>query len=92
MESLNKMEGGNKGLVDILKGLKLDFEDPQTFKYKTQKELAEGDKKMRNAMLKKIFYKRNPFSPNNLVMKTLLGHDQASFGNPNVILKNRLLV
>ncbi|XP_072944361.1 uncharacterized protein [Epargyreus clarus] len=61
--------------------------DPINFSYKTQKRLAEGDNKMRKAMLKKLFYKRNPFSPRNLLIRTLLGKDRSSFGEPPKMYK-----
>lgn len=57
--------------------------DPMKFSWQTEKELADGDLKIRNAMLKKLFYKRNPFSPRNLIVKTLLGKDKSSYGEPN---------
>ncbi|KAJ8723013.1 hypothetical protein PYW07_004193 [Mythimna separata] len=60
---------------------KLD-NDPMKFSLKTERELADGDLKLRNAMLKKLFYKRNPFSPRNLIVRTLLGKDKSSYGEP----------
>ncbi|KAJ8725353.1 hypothetical protein PYW08_003536 [Mythimna loreyi] len=56
--------------------------DPMKFSLKTERELAAGDLKLRNAMLKKLFYKRNPFSPRNLIVRTLLGKDKSSYGEP----------
>lgn len=64
--------------------------DPMAYSYQTQKELAQGNLKMRNAMLKKIFYKRNPFSPRNLIVKTLLGKDKSSFGDATGVLRPRM--
>lgn len=69
---------------------KVRQEDPMKFSFNTQKKLAEGDMKMRNAMLKKLFYKRNPFSPRNLIIKTLLGKDKSSYGEPNVTFRPRM--
>ncbi|XP_059061243.1 uncharacterized protein LOC131854128 [Achroia grisella] len=64
--------------------------DPLKFSHKTQKELANGDANMRNAMLKKLFYKRNPFSPRNLIVRTLLGKDKSSFGDPPMMYRPRM--
>lgn len=64
--------------------------DPMKFTLKAQKDLAEGDMKIRNAMLKKLFYKRNPFSPRNLIVRTLLGKDKSSFGEPPTIFRPRM--
>lgn len=64
--------------------------NPLKFSFKTQKQLAEGDVKMRNAMLKKLFYKRNPFSPRNLIVRTLMGKDQSSYGEPQVSFRPRM--
>ncbi|CAB3252082.1 unnamed protein product [Arctia plantaginis] len=64
--------------------------DPIAYSYQTQKELAQGNLKMRNAVLKKIFYKRNPFSPRNLIVKTLLGKDKSSFGDATGVLRPRM--
>lgn len=58
--------------------------DPMKFSLKAERELAAGDLKLRNAMLKKLFYKRNPFSPRNLIVRTLLGKDKSSYGEPPV--------
>ncbi|XP_075992890.1 uncharacterized protein LOC142987836 [Anticarsia gemmatalis] len=66
--------------------------DPMSYSLKTQKELAEGDMKLRNAMLKKLFYKRNPFSPRNLVVRTLLGKDKSSFGEPPTMFRPRMFI
>ncbi|XP_022124378.2 uncharacterized protein LOC110999570 [Pieris rapae] len=66
--------------------------DPLKFSLKTQKELALGDTKMRNAMLKKLFYKRNPFSPRNLIIRTLLGKDKSSWGDPPRMYKPRMFI
>lgn len=66
--------------------------DPFKYSYKTQKRLAEGDIKMRNAMVKKLFYKRNPFSPRNLLVRTLLGKDRSSFGEPPKMYKPRMFL
>jgi hypothetical protein len=68
----------------------LDKPENMNFSYKTQKNLAEGDKKMRNAMLKKMFYKRNPFSPRNLIVRTILGKDKSSFGEPPSMYRPRM--
>lgn len=64
--------------------------DPLRYGYETQKKLAFGDVKMRNAMLKKLFYKRNPFSPRNLIVKTLLGKDKSSYGDPPSAFRPRM--
>ncbi|CAF4843254.1 unnamed protein product [Pieris macdunnoughi] len=66
--------------------------DPLKFSIKTQKQLALGDTKMRNAMLKKLFYKRNPFSPRNLIVRTLLGKDKSSWGDPPRMYKPRMFI
>lgn len=49
-----------------------------TWKYQLQmqQELAKGDQKIRNVLLKKMFSKRNPFSPRNPIIKTILGTDK----------------
>lgn len=64
--------------------------DPMKFSLKTQKDLAQGDMKMRNAMMKKLFYKRNPFSPGNIIMKTLLGKDPSSLGEPVGVFRPKM--
>ncbi|CAK1552686.1 unnamed protein product [Leptosia nina] len=66
--------------------------DPMKFSLKTQKQLALGDMTMRNAMLKKLFYKRNPFSPRNLIVRTLLGKDRSSWGEPPRMYKPRMFI
>ncbi|XP_038215343.1 uncharacterized protein LOC119834896 [Zerene cesonia] len=66
--------------------------DPMKFSLKTQKQLAEGDMKLRNAMLKKLFYKRNPFSPRNLIVRTLLGKDKSSWGEPPKMYRPRMFI
>lgn len=66
--------------------------DPLAFSYLKQKQLAEGDVKMRNALLKKLFYKRNPFSPRNLIVRTLLGKDKSSYGEPPAIYRPKLFL
>ncbi|CAH2086934.1 unnamed protein product [Euphydryas editha] len=66
--------------------------DPMTFSLKTQKQLAQGDMKLRSAMLKKLFYKRNPFSPRNLIVRTLLGKDKSSFGDPPKMYRPRMFL
>lgn len=66
--------------------------DPMTFSLKTQKQLAQGDMKMRSAVLKKLFYKRNPFSPRNLIVRTLLGKDKSSFGDPPKMYRPRMFL
>ncbi|XP_050344947.1 uncharacterized protein LOC126769954 [Nymphalis io] len=66
--------------------------DPLAFSFKTQKQLEQGDMKIRNAMLKKLFYKKNPFSPRNLIIKTILGKDKSSFGNPPKMYKPRMFL
>ncbi|CAH0718698.1 unnamed protein product, partial [Brenthis ino] len=66
--------------------------DPLDFSLKTQKQLAQGDMKLRNAMLKKLFYKRNPFSPRNLIVRTLLGKDKSSYGNPPKMYRPRMFI
>ncbi|XP_049695207.2 uncharacterized protein LOC110374869 [Helicoverpa armigera] len=66
--------------------------DPMQFAFKKQKELAEGDQKLRNAMLKKLFNKRNPFSPRNLIVRTLLGRDKSSFGETPTMMRPRLFL
>ncbi|XP_013184337.2 uncharacterized protein LOC106130116 [Amyelois transitella] len=66
--------------------------DPRMFSFKKQKELASGDKKLKNAMLKKLFHKKNPFSPNNLIVKTLMGRDPSSFGEPPVMYRPRMFL
>ncbi|XP_049867193.1 uncharacterized protein LOC126367620 [Pectinophora gossypiella] len=65
-------------------------QDPMAFGYKTSKKLAAGDTKMRKAMVKRLFYKRNPFSPRNLIVKTLLGNDPSSYGEPNIKMRPRM--
>lgn len=72
--------------------LKQKRPDPMDFSLKTQKQLAQGDMKLRNAMLKKLFYKRNPFSPRNLIVKTLLGKDKSSFGDPPKMYRPRMFI
>ncbi|CAH2074752.1 unnamed protein product, partial [Iphiclides podalirius] len=42
----------------------------------TQQQLAETDMTIRNAMMKRFFKKRNPFSARNPVLQTLLGKDK----------------
>lgn len=66
------------------------LDQPNSFTYETQKKLAQGDIKMRNAMLKKMFYKRNPFSPRNLIVRTLLGKDKSSYGEPPMMYRPRM--
>lgn len=57
-------------------------EDNMAYSYMQQQRLAAGDTNMRNKMIKKMFHKRNPFSPRNLIVRTLLGKDKSSYGNP----------
>ncbi|XP_026750248.2 uncharacterized protein LOC113510901 [Galleria mellonella] len=64
--------------------------DPLKLSHKTQKQLADGDINMRNAIMKKLFYKRNPFSPRNLIIRTLLGKDKSSFGEPPKMYRPRM--
>lgn len=83
------------GFFAALKHLqKGDYDDigesPTTFGYNTHKRLAEGDMKMRNVLLKKLFYKRNPFSPRNLMVRTLLGKDKSRYGVGPPNMKTRL--
>ncbi|XP_022820239.1 uncharacterized protein LOC111352116 [Spodoptera litura] len=56
-----------------------------------QKELADNDLKMRNVMMKKLFNKRNPFSPKNLMVQTLLGRDK-NYIEPPVMFKPKLFL
>ncbi|XP_041977570.1 uncharacterized protein DDB_G0283697-like [Aricia agestis] len=65
---------------------------PKDFTFKTQQQLAQGDTKMKNALIKKLFYKRNPFSPRNLIVKTLLGNDPSSYGNPPKLIKPKYFI
>lgn len=78
------------GFFSALKNLqKGDYNDvgenPMTFGYKTHKRLAEGDLKMRNVLLKKLFFKTNPFSTRNMVVRTLLGKDKSNYGAPPAV-------
>ncbi|CAH0406735.1 unnamed protein product [Chilo suppressalis] len=69
-----------------------ELDKSDNFTYKTQKKLAEGDMKMRNAMFKKLFYKKNPFSPRNLIVRTVLGKDKSSYGEPPMLYRPRLFL
>ncbi|CAG9783469.1 unnamed protein product [Diatraea saccharalis] len=69
-----------------------ELDNADNFTFKTQKNLAEGDIKMRNAMLRKLFHKRNPFSPRNLIVRTLLGKDKSSYGDPPMLYRPRMFV
>ncbi|XP_023947669.2 uncharacterized protein LOC112052720 isoform X2 [Bicyclus anynana] len=64
--------------------------DTINFSYKTQKDLAQRDMNLKNAMIKKLFYKRNPFSPSNLIMRTLLGKNKSLYDNPPQAFKPRM--
>ncbi|KAG6461032.1 hypothetical protein O3G_MSEX012388 [Manduca sexta] len=64
--------------------------DPMAFSFMKQKQLAEGDFKIRDAMVKKLFYKRNPFSPRNLLVRTILGKDKSSYGDPPTMYRPRM--
>ncbi|XP_039747071.1 uncharacterized protein LOC120624534 [Pararge aegeria] len=66
--------------------------DTMNFSLKTQKDLAQGDMNLKNVMMKKLFYKKNPFSPRNLIMRTLLGKDKSSYGNPPKIFRPRMFL
>ncbi|XP_053625649.1 uncharacterized protein LOC128683754 [Plodia interpunctella] len=66
--------------------------DPRMFSFRKQKELLAGDAKLKNAMLKKLFHKRNPFSPNNLIVKTLMGRDPSSFGDAPVMQRPKMFL
>ncbi|KAL4706311.1 hypothetical protein ACJJTC_004920 [Scirpophaga incertulas] len=68
----------------------IDKHDDGDFTNKTQKHLADQDVKLKNALLKKLFYKRNPFSPRNLIVRTILGKDKSSFGVPPKIYRPRM--
>ncbi|XP_063377681.1 uncharacterized protein LOC134664900 [Cydia fagiglandana] len=46
-----------------------------TLTEKIQKDLTKNDKTMTNAMLRKLFYKRNPFSPQNRFVRTIMEKD-----------------
>ncbi|CAG5011204.1 unnamed protein product [Parnassius apollo] len=62
------------------------------FSYKnTQKQLAETDMTIRNAMVKRFFYKRNPFSSKNPIVQTLLGKDKP-MEEPINLLRGRMFV
>lgn len=63
-------------------------ENPTTYGYKTHKRLAEGDINMRNALLNKLFFRKNPFSPRNLMVRTLLGKDKSKYAAP--VMKTRM--
>lgn len=67
-------------------------DDTVKFSLNTRKQLEEGDMNIRNAMMKKLFYKRNPFSPRNLIVRTLLGKDKSSYGNPPKMYRPRMFV
>ncbi|KAJ0180235.1 hypothetical protein K1T71_003639 [Dendrolimus kikuchii] len=73
-----------------LQNLEPKMNDPMNFTLKTQRELAQGNVNMKKALMKKLFYKRNPFSPRNLIVKTLLGKDKSSFGAPPRMYKPRM--
>ncbi|XP_034839853.1 uncharacterized protein [Maniola hyperantus] len=62
------------------------------FSLKMQNQLAQGDVNMKNVMMKKLFYKRNPFSPRNLIVRTLLGKDKSSYGNPPKMYRPRMFI
>lgn len=64
--------------------------NPMAFSYLKQKQMAEGDMKMRNAMLKRLFYKKNPFSPGNLLVRTLMGKDKSSFGEAPTMYRPKM--
>lgn len=67
-------------------------DDTVKFSLNTRKQLEQGDMNIRNAMMKKLFYKRNPFSPRNLIVRTLLGKDKSSYGNPPKMYRPRMFV
>ncbi|XP_063359827.1 uncharacterized protein LOC134649046 [Cydia amplana] len=46
---------------------------------KIQKDLTKNDKTMTNAMLRKLFYKRNPFSPQNRFVRTIMEKDTPTY-------------
>lgn len=66
--------------------------EPLAYTHKEQQKLTAGDGKLRNAMVKKMFYKRNPFSPRNLIVRTLLGKDKSSFGDPPAMYRPSLFI
>ncbi|XP_045785548.1 uncharacterized protein LOC123881047 [Maniola jurtina] len=66
--------------------------DTKNFSLKMQMQLAQGDVNMKNAMMKKLFYKRNPFSPKNLIVRTLLGKDKSSYGKPPKMYRPRMFI
>ncbi|KAF9411188.1 hypothetical protein HW555_009961 [Spodoptera exigua] len=70
----------------------VDVDPMKKFTAIAQKELAENDLKIRRAMMKKLFNKRNPFSSKNLVMQTLLGKDKPHYIEPPVMFKPKLFL
>lgn len=61
-----------------------------TYKY-TQQQLAQTDMTIRDAMIKRFFHKRNPFSSRNPILQTLLGKDKP-MQEPVNLLQPRIIV
>ncbi|KOB69895.1 Uncharacterized protein OBRU01_15439 [Operophtera brumata] len=64
------------------KAMEANRMDPLAYSYREQKKIAEGNVKMTNTMLQQMFKRRNPFSPKNLILKTMLGKGKPSFADP----------
>ncbi|KAI8435401.1 hypothetical protein MSG28_003718 [Choristoneura fumiferana] len=62
--------------------------EPIEYSLKTQKKLAEGDIKLRDALLAKLLKRKNPFSRKNMLMRTLMaGKESAGWNGPGVLQK-----
>lgn len=62
--------------------------EPIEYSLKTQKKLAEGDIKLRDALLSKLLKRKNPFSQKNMLARTLLGGKESAGWNMPGIKKN----
>ncbi|XP_014368692.2 uncharacterized protein LOC106718980 [Papilio machaon] len=58
---------------------------------KTRDELRHTDMTIRNTLIKRFFYKRNPFSPQNPLLQTLLGKDKP-MEEPRNLLRTKMIL
>lgn len=55
--------------------------EPLAYSFTQKQKLAKDHNNLTNVMVKKMLYKRNPFSTRNLLVRTLMGKEKTSFGN-----------
>lgn len=55
-----------------------------------QKLLPTGNMNLKNDLFKKLFSKRNPFSPSSMVVRSLMGKDKTNYGMSTGVLKPKM--